>query len=158
MNSRLGKPQSPELNRVLLDKLTVSQLVKKFPVSYATQRFIIMFITAFHWILPRYLRIHSTFSHTLFKINFFSPMHSLPNYLLPWNFLTKMYSFLIPPMHATCSTYLILLNFIILKKGLRLSFPKDPTKQRTPSCPVTWKRKEIPFPKRGLNPLKPKLV
>jgi hypothetical protein len=33
-------------NRVLLEKLTVTQLVKKFPAFYGSQRFVTVFITA----------------------------------------------------------------------------------------------------------------
>jgi len=35
-------------NRVLLEKLTVSQLVKKFPAFYGTRRFITAFTSARH--------------------------------------------------------------------------------------------------------------
>jgi hypothetical protein len=34
--------------RVLLEKLTVSQFVKKFPASYATRKFITVFTRACH--------------------------------------------------------------------------------------------------------------
>jgi hypothetical protein len=39
-------------NKVLVDKLTVTQLVKKFPAFYGTRRFITVFTTARHWSLP----------------------------------------------------------------------------------------------------------
>jgi len=35
-------------NRVILDKLTGSQLVKKFPAFYGTRRFITVFTSACH--------------------------------------------------------------------------------------------------------------
>jgi hypothetical protein len=38
-------------SRVLPDKLSVTQLVKKFPAFYGTQRFIKVFTTALHWSL-----------------------------------------------------------------------------------------------------------
>jgi len=38
-------------SRVLLQKLTVTQLVKKFPAFYRTRRFITVFTTARHWSL-----------------------------------------------------------------------------------------------------------
>jgi hypothetical protein len=38
-------------NRVLLGKLTVTKLVKKFPAFYGTGRFITVFTTAHHWSL-----------------------------------------------------------------------------------------------------------
>jgi len=36
-------------SRVLLEKLTVTQLVKKFSAFYGTRRFITVFTTALHW-------------------------------------------------------------------------------------------------------------
>jgi sulfur relay (sulfurtransferase) DsrC/TusE family protein len=36
---------------VFLEKLTVTQLVKKFPTFYGSQRFITMFTKACHWSL-----------------------------------------------------------------------------------------------------------
>jgi hypothetical protein len=38
-------------SRVLLEKLTVTQLFKKFPTFYGTRRFITMFTTAHYWSL-----------------------------------------------------------------------------------------------------------
>jgi hypothetical protein len=38
-------------SRVILEKLIVTQLVKKFPDFYGTRRFITVFIEASHWIL-----------------------------------------------------------------------------------------------------------
>jgi hypothetical protein len=38
---------------VLLEKLIVTQLVKKFPVFYETQKFITVFSRARHWSLSR---------------------------------------------------------------------------------------------------------
>jgi hypothetical protein len=35
--------------RILLEKLIVTQLVKKFPAFYGTQRFIIVIIRSCHW-------------------------------------------------------------------------------------------------------------
>jgi hypothetical protein len=54
-----------QLDRVLLKKLTVTQLVKKFPAFYGTRRFITMFTTARHWSLSWATRIQSTFSHPI---------------------------------------------------------------------------------------------
>jgi hypothetical protein len=36
---------------MILEKLIVTQLLKKLPTFYGTQRFITMFITAHHWSL-----------------------------------------------------------------------------------------------------------
>jgi hypothetical protein len=39
------------MEAVLLEKLIVTQLVKKFPAFYGTQKFITVFTTAHHWSL-----------------------------------------------------------------------------------------------------------
>jgi len=44
--------QPTQCSRVLLEKLRVTQLVKKFPAFNGTRRSITMFITACHWSLP----------------------------------------------------------------------------------------------------------
>jgi len=48
-------------NRIFLEILTVTQLVKKFTSSYRSQRFISIFRRRHHWCTYRY--IHSTPSH-----------------------------------------------------------------------------------------------
>jgi hypothetical protein len=53
-------------SRVLLEKLTVTQPVKKYPAVYGTRRFITVFIRAHHWSLSWARRIQSTLSHPLF--------------------------------------------------------------------------------------------
>jgi len=45
-----GRTLTP-CSRVLLEKLTVPQLVKKFPTFYGTRRFITTFTTARQWSL-----------------------------------------------------------------------------------------------------------
>jgi hypothetical protein len=50
-------------SRVLLEKLTGSQLVKKFPAFYGTRRFITAFTSARHLSLPRARSIQSTPPH-----------------------------------------------------------------------------------------------
>jgi hypothetical protein len=40
-------------SRVFLEKLTVAQLLKKYPASYGTQMFITVFTTIRHWSLFR---------------------------------------------------------------------------------------------------------
>jgi hypothetical protein len=47
-------------SRVLLEKLTSSQLVKKFPEFYGTQRFITTFTSASHLSLSWAMHLHST--------------------------------------------------------------------------------------------------
>jgi len=54
------------LNRFLLKKLTVIQLVKKLPAFYGTQKFITVFTISRHW--ARW--IQSTPSHPCSLISF----------------------------------------------------------------------------------------
>jgi len=51
--------QQTPLNRVPPENLTITQPVKKFPISYANWRFITIFATACHWSLswPRWIQI-----------------------------------------------------------------------------------------------------
>jgi hypothetical protein len=65
-----GDGQSPgnpflltPLNRVLLEKLTGFQLIKKFPPFYGTRRFITAFTTAHHLSLSSDSSIHSEPPH-----------------------------------------------------------------------------------------------
>jgi hypothetical protein len=57
---------------VLLQKLTVTQLVNKFPAFYGTRRFIIMFTTARHWSLSWARWIQFT-TPTLFPYDTYFP-------------------------------------------------------------------------------------
>jgi len=50
-NEALLSPSYVLRSRVLLEKLTVTQLVRKFPAFYAVRRFITMFTRARHWSL-----------------------------------------------------------------------------------------------------------
>jgi hypothetical protein len=58
--------QTPR-SRVLLQKLTVTQVVKKFSAFYGTRKFTTMFTTPRHWSLSWARRIHSTPSHSYFQ-------------------------------------------------------------------------------------------
>jgi hypothetical protein len=55
----LPKRLAPQ-SRVLRQKLTVSQLIKKFPAFYSTRSFITPFVTTRHLSLSRARSIHST--------------------------------------------------------------------------------------------------
>ena len=96
------------------EKLTGSQLVKKFPTFYGTRRFITAFTSARHLTLSWGSSIQSIHPHPISwrYILILSPhlCLGLPSGLLPSGFPTKtMYT---PPIHATCPTHLILLDSI----------------------------------------------
>jgi hypothetical protein len=51
MQVTLSNVQLTPWGRVLLEKLIVTQLVKKFPAFYGSQMFIAVFTRAHHWYL-----------------------------------------------------------------------------------------------------------
>ena len=57
-------------SRVLLKKLTVHELVEKFPAFYGTRRFITVFTTARHLPLSRARLLHSRPPIVFYKIQF----------------------------------------------------------------------------------------
>jgi len=125
------------LGRVLPERLTGPQLVKKFPAFYITQRFVTALTSARHLFLSWTTSIHSMPPHpTYWKsvlILSFHLCHCLPDGLFPLGFPTKILfwklvgnmlvltvtklrvSQLYPSLNfysATCPTHLILLDFI----------------------------------------------
>ena len=103
--------------RVLLEKLTGLQLVKKFPAFHGTRRFITA-LTSFHhlslsWASP----IQSIYPHpTSWRSILILSTHQrlgLPSGLLPSGFPTKtLYTPLSSSIRTTCPAHLILLDFI----------------------------------------------
>ena len=81
------------LCRVLLEKLTGLQLVKKFPAFYATRRFITALTSVRHLSLPRASPFQSTYPHpTSCRSILILSTHlrlGLPSGLFPSGFPTK---------------------------------------------------------------------
>ena len=103
--------------RVLLQKLTGFQLVKKFPAFYGTRRFITAFTSARHLPISWAISIQSIPPHlTSWRSILILSSHlrlSLPSCLFPSGFRTKtLYTPLLSPIRATYPAHLILLDLI----------------------------------------------
>ena len=106
--------------RVLLEKLTGLQLVKKFPAFHGTRRFVTALTTVRHLSLSWASPIQSIYPHpTSWRSILILSTHlrlGLPSGLFPSGFPTRtLYTPLSSPIHATCPAHLILLNFITHK-------------------------------------------
>ena len=103
--------------RVLLEKLTGLQLVKKFPAFHGTPRFITELTSVRHMSLSKASPIQSIYPHpTSCRSILILSTHlrlGLPRGLFPSGFPTKtLYTTLSSPIRATCPAHLILLDFI----------------------------------------------
>ena len=103
--------------RVLLEKLTGLQVVKKFPAFHGTRRFITALTRVRHLSLSWASPIQSIYPHpTSWRSILILSTHlslGLPNGLFPSVFTTKtLYNPLYSPIRATSPAHLILLDFI----------------------------------------------
>ena len=103
--------------RVLLEKLTGLQLVKKFPAFHGTRRLITALTSVRHLSLSWASPIQSIYPHpTSWRSVLILSTHlrlGLPSGLLPSSLPTKtLYTPLSSPIRATCPAHLILLDFI----------------------------------------------
>jgi hypothetical protein len=114
---------------VLLEKLVVTQLVRKFPAFYGTRRFTIVFTTARHWSISWTRCFH--FAPCLFKIHF--------NIIVP----QMVSSFTVQGLWALTEQWSVLiystpdflnpnLNFLLLK------YPYIPSKKVWAQIVVVW--------------------
>ena len=104
-------------SRVLLDKLTGSSIVQKFPAFYGTRKFITAFTSARHLSLSWASSIQSIPTHpTSWSSILILSSHlrlGLPSGLFPSGFPTKtLYTPLLSPIRATCTAHLTFLDFI----------------------------------------------
>ena len=104
-------------SRVLLEKLTGLQIVKKFPTFYGTQRFITAFTRACQLSLSWVSSIQSIPPHPTSwrsSLILFSHLHlGLPSGHFPSSFPTKtLYTHLLSLIRATRPAHLILLDLI----------------------------------------------
>ena len=102
--------------RVLLEKLTGLQLVKKFLEFHRTRRFITALTSVRHLSLSWTSPIQSMYAHpTSWRSILILSIHlrlGLPSGLLPTGFPSNaLYTSLSSPIRATCSAHLILLDF-----------------------------------------------
>ena len=116
--------------RVLLEKLTGLQLVKKFPAFHRTRRFITTLTSIRHLSLSWASPIQSIYPHpTFWRSILMLSTHlrlGLPSGLFPPGFPTKtLYTSLSSPIHATCPAqhyYYNIFKFYCMHADIFLAF------------------------------------
>ena len=116
--------------RVLFEKLTGLQLVKKFHAFHGTRRFITALTSVRHLSLSWASPIQSTYPHpTSCRSILILSTHlrlGLPSGLFPSAYPTKtLYTPISSPIRASCPAHLILLDFIT-----RTMFPSPPFQRK----------------------------
>ena len=106
--------------RVLLEKITGLQLVKKFPAFHGTREFITAQTSVRQLSLSWASPIQSIYAHpTSWRSILILSTHlrlGFPSGPFPSGFTTKtLYTYLSSPIRTTCPTHLILLDFITRK-------------------------------------------
>jgi len=107
------------LSRVLLEKLTSSKIVKKFPSFFGTRKFITAFTNTRHMSLSWTRSIYSMFPLYFLHIHLNIILPSTPGIFLEFSLPQvsspsneTLYKALLCPTCATCPAYLILLDLI----------------------------------------------
>lgn len=108
-------------SRGILQKLTASQLVKKFPVFLDLRFFITMFIRAHHWIWSWARWIQPEESHHLYLISILILCRQVVSSLQVLSKISN--AFLISPMYATCLAHGILIDLRGLCFSLKMMYP-----------------------------------
>jgi len=117
-------------SKVLLEKLVVSQLAKKFTKFYGNRKFIAVFTTAHHLSLSwsTLLKLmHCQFVTLKFHSNIITYAYTLQPVAILFRFPPKYpHSFHFSPVRATCPAHLILLDMITLIISSLCSYHHSP--------------------------------
>ena len=128
--------------RVLLEKLTGLQLVKKFPAFHRTRRFITALTSVRHLSLSWASPIQSIYPHpTSWRSILILSTHlrlGLPSVSFPPVSPPRPYTPLSSPIRATCPAHLILLDFIARTVLREYSYSTCCNSLTPLRCPAIW--------------------